>query len=207
MKAMIFCSSDDTDVSRLNKIDFKDYFIICADGGIKLMNKLNIVPDIWVGDMDSSRIEINKKTEKILYPKDKDMTDSEIAVSYALKKGYKEILLIGATGGRLDHEFGNYCLLKYILKNGGFGTIINSKNRIFMTDKSIKIFPVNEKYISFFPFGDGVDNFSVKNVKYELKNYKLTNYLTYTVSNEFIDNTPCEIEFKEGYVLIICSND
>jgi len=207
MKCLIICSSDDSVSEVLAKIDISQYYIICADGGYISAQKAGIIPDLWVGDMDSLDSAGELLTEKILFPSDKNLTDSHIAVNEALKRGYKDIDLIGATGGRLDHEFANFCLLKYILKSGGSGTIINENNHIIMTDKTIEIMPCGMKYISFFPFGGSVDNFSVKGVKYELDNHLLVDDDTYTTSNEFCKNRPAKISFSSGYVLIITSND
>lgn len=207
MKCLIICSSADSSADIFSDINISEYFVICADGGLDAAQKNKIIPDLWVGDMDSVNKTENFCREKIVFPSDKDLTDSHIAVNEALKRGYREIFITGATGGRLDHEFANYCLLKYILKSGGFGTILNKCNRIVMTDKSIDITPCGMKYISFFPFGGTVEDFSVKNVKYELENHLLSDDDTFTTSNEFVGNKPAKISFNKGYVLIICSGD
>ena len=142
------CSSKDIVSDDFSDVDLSEYFIICADGGFEAANNLKIEPDLWVGDMDSLNSDNNLYTEKIIFPEDKDLTDSHIAVNEALKRGFKEIILVGATGGRLDHEYANYCLLKYILKSGGNGMIINKNNRIILTDKDIEVKPCGMKYIS-----------------------------------------------------------
>lgn len=207
MKCLIICSSNEIDVKFLKNLDKEEYYIICADGGLEIVQDLGITPDLWVGDMDSSKLRNFSNIEKLVYPCDKDLTDSHIAVNEALKRGYKEIVLTGATGGRLDHEYANLCLLKYILKSGGFGKIVNKNNSIIMTDKKIEIEPMGMKYISFFPFGGEVRGFTVKDVKYELKNHLLVDYDTYTTSNEFISGKTAKIYFESGYVIIICTND
>ena len=207
MKCLIICSSKDIVSDDFSDINLEDCFIICADGGFNAANNLGIKPDLWVGDMDSLNYDNNLCAEKIIYPKDKDLTDSHIAVNEALKRGFKEIILVGATGGRLDHEYANYCLLKYILKSGGSGMIVNKNNRIILADKNIEIMPSGMKYISFFSFGGNVNNFSVKDVKYELDNYCLLDDDTYTTSNEFIRDIPAKVSFENGYVLIISSKD
>lgn len=207
LKCSIICSSKDISPKLLSEIKKDGDFIICADGGLKTARSAGIIPDLFVGDMDSQKEEPLDVKEKIFFPADKDLTDSHIAVCEALKRGYKDIFIFGGTGGRLDHEYANYCLLKYILKNGGFGRIVNENNIIYMTNIPMKISSLGMKYISFFPFGGDVEDFSVKNVKYELEHYTLTDSDTYTTSNEFINNKPAEISFKNGCVLIICSRD
>ncbi len=206
MKCYIFCSSSDCDADFIKNLDFSDSFVICADGGLNLAKKNDVNIDLWVGDKDSSSCD-SLNVEKIIYPAQKDLTDTHIAVNEALKRGYKDIYFVGATGGRLDHEFANYCLLKYILENDGFGTILNPQNYIFMTDKNIKISPSNMKYISFFPFGGNVSSLSVNGAKYCIENYTLADNSTYTVSNEFINNKEISVCFEKGYLLVMCSKD
>ncbi len=206
MKCYIFCSSSDCDAEFIRKMDFSDSFVICADGGLNLAEKNGVKIDLWVGDRDSSSCD-SLNVEKIIYPSQKDLTDTHIAVNEALKRGYRDIFLVGATGGRLDHEFANYCLLKYILEKGGFGTILNPQNYVFMTDKDIKISPNEMKYVSFFPFGGNVTDFSVYGAKYSIDSHTLTDNSTYTVSNEFISNKDISVSFGKGYLLVMCSKD
>lgn len=206
MKAFIFCSSNSEDYDWIKDCDFKNGYIICADGGAKMVEKLGLHPDLWIGDMDSFCGECFAD-KKILLPKEKDLTDSQAAAEEALKLGIKKIVFFGATGKRLDHEYANYCLLKFLLENGAFGTVLDKNNRIFMLNNSAKICSKGEKYISFFPFDGKVEHFSVKNVKYELEDHTLKNNCSYTVSNEFLKDKAAEVSFSNGYVLVICSND
>lgn len=207
MNACIFCSSTEENVDYIKNFDFKNSFIICADGGAKLAESVGIKPDLQIGDGDSFFKKSTAKKTKELLP-EKDLTDGQAAAEEALKKGIKEIYFFGATGGRLDHEYANYCLLRFLLEKGAFGTIINKNNRIFMLDGSAKVFSKGEKYISFFPFGGDVKDFSVKNVKYELCGHCLKNNCSLTVSNEFLSaDIPAEISFLKGYVIVFCSND
>lgn len=206
MKAYIFCSSPAENIDCLKDFEFKNSFVICADGGSEILNKLKIVPDLWIGDMDSAS-ELWCSSKKEILPCKKDLTDSQAAAEAALERGIKDIVFFGATGGRLDHEYANYCLLRFLLEHDAFGTIVDGKNKIFMLDKSAEIAPCGKKYISFFPFGEDVDDFSVKNVKYELENHTLKNNCTRMASNEFIGSLSAKVSFANGYVLVICSND
>ncbi len=46
-----------------------------------------------------------------IWPAEKDQTDTDIALEWALEQQATKIRLFGATGGRLDHLFGNVQLL------------------------------------------------------------------------------------------------
>lgn len=209
MKCYIFCSADIESYSFLEDIDFADNYVICADGGYKHALKLGIVPDLWLGDSDSLAVDektVNAK-EKLHFPSRKDNTDTDLAIEAALERGFREIVILGGIGGRLDHEYSHFCLLKKILLSGGVGTLLNEKNEITMTDKSFKMYPSDKKYISFFPFGDVVENFSIKGLRYEAENITLTNSEPCASSNCFDDEKVAEITFSDGYVLVIRAND
>lgn len=81
--------------------------IIAADGAIRFAEALGIVPQLWIGDFDSSNEALQKKyaqVKRITYPVAKDKTDGELAVDIALQKGATRIILCGALGGkRTDH--------------------------------------------------------------------------------------------------------
>ncbi|HOO44810.1 MAG TPA: thiamine diphosphokinase, partial [Deltaproteobacteria bacterium] len=63
--------------------------VICADGGTRMACLLGLVPDLVVGDMDSTdsrdRITLEGAGARfIIYPKEKDLTDIQIAFEHAL---------------------------------------------------------------------------------------------------------------------------
>ncbi|EJF80537.1 thiamine diphosphokinase [Bartonella doshiae] len=82
--------------------------VIAADGGIRHAAALNVMPELWLGDFDSSdQILIQKYSDipRMVFPADKDMTDSALACEKALQNGAKKLILCGAFGGkRSDHS-------------------------------------------------------------------------------------------------------
>ncbi|MBQ9757894.1 MAG: thiamine diphosphokinase [Clostridia bacterium] len=207
MKCFIFCSARIGSYDFLKDLDFDNNFVICADGGYCHAEKLGLVPDLWLGDGDSFAIKDIEAKEIITFPEKKDNTDTDLAVMEALNRGYKEIIILGALGGRLDHEFSHFCLLKKILDNGGRGVLLNDKNEITMENKNFSVFPDDKKYISFFPFGGDVKDFTVKGLCYEAENMHLVCGEVQASSNCFVGKKKGEISFSSGYVLVIRSND
>ncbi len=207
MICYIFCSATVENYDSLKKFDFENNFVICADGGYMHTERLGIVPDLWLGDGDSlNKTEIQAK-EIITFPIKKDYTDTDLAVTEALNRGFKEIVIIGGLGGRLDHEFSHFCLLKKILENGAKGILINDKNEITMENKPFTVYPEGKKHISFFPFGGDVTDFSVKGLLYETENMHLYTDKVQASSNCFIDDNPGKISFTSGCVLVIKADD
>ena len=76
--------------------------VIAADSGMKHARALAVMPELWVGDFDSSGSELlldYAHVPRQTHPADKDATDGEIAVAAALKLGAREFILIGGLGG------------------------------------------------------------------------------------------------------------
>ena len=88
--------------------------IVCADGGANHLTDTGYSPDLIIGDMDSIFPVTVKKFKKITTIKDTDekTTDSMKAIEHELSKGIDEIVLLGATGRRIDHSLANLSLLK-----------------------------------------------------------------------------------------------
>lgn len=78
-----------------------------ADSGLDTAFAAGIVPDYAVGDMDSiadPELLSRLPAERVFkMPRDKDLTDTELALELLREKGCDETILIGGSGGRLDH--------------------------------------------------------------------------------------------------------
>ncbi len=97
------------------KRDFSSYignltpidYVIAADSGFDTALSFGISCDLVIGDMDSVKnkaiLQTYPKDKVIEFPKDKDYTDTELALLEAKKLGATHITLIGGDGGRLDH--------------------------------------------------------------------------------------------------------
>ena len=99
----------------------RDDLIICADGGFDNAKLMGVIPDIVLGDMDSVRDKNFGDIAVIVFPKDKNKTDTHLAVDYALDERMDNIILLAATGGRASHFLANVYLLKYIADRGAEG--------------------------------------------------------------------------------------
>ena len=207
MRCYIFASAAIDSYEWLKNTDFSDSFIICADGGVKHAQALSLKPDVWIGDGDSLCGEDSFAAEMIKLPVQKDNTDTDLAVELALERGFRDIVIIGALGGRRDHEFSHYCLLKKILDSGGEGILLDEKNIITMKNKPFNLENIGKKYVSFFPFGGDVKNFSVKGLKYEAEGLRLSCAAAQASSNCFDGNKSATVSFDSGYVLVIFADD
>lgn len=88
--------------------------IVCADGGANHLTDTGYSPDLIIGDMDSILPATVKKFNKIeiIEDTDENATDIMKAIEHELSQGIDEIVLLGATGQRIDHSVANLSLLK-----------------------------------------------------------------------------------------------
>lgn len=201
-RAIIFCGGImDTDAVWLP--EYESAFILCADGGYRHAVRLGVEPDLIIGDLDSGIDSYPAEIRHMIYPAEKDATDANLCLDYAISHGYEEIIILGGLGGRLDHEFSNYSLLLYGLNRGVRVRLINGQNEIWMEDHPFILYPNEKKYISFFPFGGAVEGFTVRGLKYEAENMRLECGLAQASSNQFENAKQAVISFRKGGVLLV----
>lgn len=116
MRAVIFANGILGDPSEAAKHIQKGDLIIAADGGSLNCLATGRWPDAIVGDFDSLSpwllADLKKKVIHLLeHPQDKDQTDLELAIEFAINQGVQEILFFGLYGERLDQTLGNLLLL------------------------------------------------------------------------------------------------
>ncbi len=202
-KAVIFCSTELDEVPKEIITNREDWLVVCADGGFRHAQKFAIAPDKIIGDGDSYGTDFPQELSWDRYPPEKDATDTQLCLDWAIGQGAKEVLLLGGIGGRLDHEFSHYHLMLYALKRGVRLVMKNRGNEIFMTDRSLTIQPNGKKYVSFFSFAGDVENFSVQGLKYEAEAITLGCDKVQASSNEFVGKTPGRVSFDKGYLLVM----
>ena len=194
---------------------YRDAVIISADAAIVSLKKLNVIPDIMVGDFDTLNneelINVYEKqgTKIVRHNPVKDYSDSELAMEYACEAGIKEVIMLGALGRRFDHAFSNVnMLLKY--KKMGMNIVIYDKyNRIYVKSSSfiLKKEDLWGKYISFFSIGEKVLMESLTGVAYRVKNKSVNNVETPSlfISNEIVDEYMYAV--FQGDLLVVESRD
>ena len=87
---------------------------VCTDGAGHPYHHLPRTPDVVIGDFDSlsGRVLDGRDGPLLLQVVDQHTTDSEKALLYLADEGYDEVVLLGATGWRLDHTLFNVHLLE-----------------------------------------------------------------------------------------------
>jgi thiamine pyrophosphokinase len=199
----ILLSGDLTVTPRLHR-QIAGARIIAADSGMKHARALGVMPELWVGDFDSSGSELLLDYARVpcqIHPADKDATDGEIAVAAALKLGAKEFILIGGLGGQSDHATAHLGLALHLAQSG---------HRCFISNGGEEAYPLISGSYDF-DFGDrsrfsiipwsGIKGLNLTGVKWPLKNKDLTLGSGFTMSNVALG--PVKLSFASGIAIAI----
>lgn len=209
MNCLILLNGEPTKNADTDKIIDKADYVICADGGAKWASEAKIKVDAIIGDFDSISDEIIKlyectDTQIIRAPKEKDETDGVLAIDYAILKGAKHVTILGATGGRLDHQYGNIMLLKRLQNKNCEGRMILDSGYAVMGNKYIEISCNINDTISIVPFDGELVIDSAEGLKYKIDNGTYFSYgYPIGLSNIAVDET-VKIDITGGSALIFC---
>lgn len=180
----------------------QDAFVIAADAGWQRAADINLRPDIIIGDFDSAPPPENR-AEVLCLPAEKDDTDTNYAVNYALEKGFRNFVLLGALGGRLDHSMANIQSLMHITASGAKGIIADANTEIRCVMSSfITLEPKPDSYLSVFAMGGTAKGVTLKYVKYPLENAVLRPDYPLGVSNEFTSENAI-LGCREGTLIVM----
>lgn len=108
--ALIFTGGESQPPSVVDELPEAD-IVIAADSGYDLAVGLGVAVDVLIGDLDSL---INAPGRHVIvepHPRDKDQTDLELALERLLPESPARVVVIGGSGGRIDHEIGTALLL------------------------------------------------------------------------------------------------
>ena len=150
-----------------------------------------------------------KEIKVIRLKPEKDDSDTQSAMNYAIQNGAKKITILGATGNRVDHLMANFGLLVLAKKQEAEVILADQYNymKLVSDGEIIKKSTQFGKYVSFFPFGGNVTDLTLEGFKYPLSNYCLTAADSgLTVSNEIISEH-ARVTFSSGELLMIMSRD
>ncbi len=208
MKKCIIIGAGDYSEKEIKKE--KEDLLIIADGGyynyLKVDNCNIDDIDVLVGDFDSldkKNIKLSTNTKVITLNPIKDDTDIVDACKYGLNMGFNEFYIYGCLGKRIEHSIANIQVLSFLKENNANGYLIDKSLVIrVLKNESITFDNTYKGYISIFSINDLSKGVTLKNLKYELNNYDLTNKFPLGIDNEFIGRESF-IEVKDGELLLI----
>ncbi len=197
----------DDDLVHLHRLVQNADHIVATDGALDHAIECEIEVNTLIGDMDSltdsSRLEERFPNMEILrYPEDKDWTDLELAINWALEQAPASIAVFGAAGGRIDHTMANLTLLEKGLHSGVPIELISGNESVQLIQGSLII---NNTEI-----GDRVSllpislfaTVSTQGLKYSLTSQKLFRGQGRGISN-IIVTTPARVDVESGVLAVV----
>jgi thiamine pyrophosphokinase len=181
--------------------------VVCADGGLRVVRALGITPEVAVGDFDSASPSVlawarRRGTRLLAHPRDKDKTDTELAIQYALRAGATTIDLIGVLGGRVDHMLANIGLLVALARHRRRARIVHGTIELFLATPQASIPGRVGDRVSLIPLSARVTGISTHGLKYPLAHSTLRMDTTRGISNE-ITASPAHVRTRRGWLLIV----
>lgn len=179
--------------------------VIAADSGMRHARALGVIPELWMGDFDSTDAALRQEwpgVAQVAFPPAKNMTDGEIAVAEALKAGAEEIVLAGAFGGpRADHAF-LHLTLALRLAEGGTPALLTSglqEGRPLLTGETVFDYPPGTLF-SVLAFSD-LNGLSIEGAHWPLERVRVPSGSSLTMSN--VIATRLRIRLEEGKALLL----
>lgn len=204
-RIIIFANGELPDLEKARAILHEDDFIIAADGGTRHALALGLNPKVIVGDLDSlpPNFEVSKfDGEIILYPKDKNETDLELAIQHAIALNPEQIIIIAALGGRLDQTLANVALLSDLRPSTFNLKLDDGLEEIFFCRDQIKIDGSSGDIVSLIPWLGEVTGVVTTDLKWPLQKETLYPQKTRGISNEMTGNIAA-VQIGSGLLLII----
>lgn len=181
----------------------KEDFVIACDKGYLYARHEGIQPQLVLGDFDSLPGE--PPDDAKVYPREKDDTDTMLAVKYAVEHGFERIELRCALGGRLDHALANLQAGAYAAERGRSVVIRGRWDTVYLLSRGELHLPRRAGCsISLLSFSDRCTDVSVCGLRYPLQNAVLTSSFPLGISNEWSDSEAV-IRMGEGILLIVVS--
>ncbi len=178
-----------------------DWFVYC-DGGLRHVQELGREPDLIVGDFDShERPETD--TETIVLPREKDDTDTVYAVKEAVRRGFREFLLIGVIGERFDHTFGNVSLLLYLDSLGIPACILDDYSEMRIVSRETEEVKDDCYWFSLLNISGTAKGITILNAKYPLEDGEINSEYQYGISNEVLPGKTACVSVREGRLLLV----
>ncbi len=184
-----------------------DDYYIAVDGGLRHLRNLYKTPGLLIGDLDSiSAADVEgalaQGIEVKRYPVDKDETDLELALLTAVEKGFEEMLIIAALGGRLDQTLGNLALLALPFLAGAKVTLEDGTEEVFLIRDRVEISGNPGDNVSLLPLQGEVKGVETRELKYPLKHETLYAEKSRGISNIMLTDQ-AGVSIESGLLLCI----
>lgn len=206
MRVLVFANGEIDDLVAPDCADGVD-LILCANGGTHHARVLGLRPHVVIGDLDSLSQELCAElkaagTEFVSFSRAKDETDLELALLYAVDRGAKQIVVLGARGGRVDHELGNFLLLAHPGLQGTDVRVRSGRQEIVLVRSEAGFRGSPGDLLSLLPIGGDAYGIETRGLAYPLNGETLYFGPARGVSNVFTTQEPI-VRLRSGLLLAV----
>lgn len=214
-RALIFTGGalDDSAISVIRPNDY----LVGADRGALFLAKRGYPPHLALGDFDSvgaEELELIRDAAgetREFDAIDKDWTDTELALRETIKRGFRDVVIIGGLGTRFDHSLANVHLLNTAAACGCNAKLTDANNEIRLLEAEtggVERLEADDRYpyVSLLPLTPVVTGITLDGFAYPLDNATLAIGMSLGISNKLAADNGT-IRIASGKLLIIRSRD
>ncbi|MEW6239648.1 MAG: thiamine diphosphokinase [Chloroflexota bacterium] len=206
-RVLIFANGHLPDLAAARTLIRADDILLAADGGTRRALALGLIPSVVIGDLDSISQEERQKVEEagvrlIQHPRDKNETDLELALQFAIEQNHREIVIVAALGDRLDQTLANIALLTDLRLSTFDLKLDDGVEEAFFCRDRAEVRGRGGDLVSLIPWGGAATGVRTAGLKWPLSGETLFPEKTRGISNEMLGAT-AHIEIVSGLLLII----
>jgi thiamine pyrophosphokinase len=199
---VVFAGGDPPPASVLERLP-KSAYVIAADSGFDHAHRLGVKVDLLVGDLDSiSAAGLGLAGDIEQHPTDKNATDLAIALDAAARKKPSQVVVVGGSGGRIDHFLANAALLTASVYSELNLTWLPGDAAIHVVRDRIELLGSPGDVVSLLPYGGPARGVSTDGLRWPLTDATLAPGTSLGVSNLMIDTT-ATVELDDGVLLTV----
>ncbi len=193
---------------RQTRAEMPQALVIAADGGARLARSCGLAVDVVIGDMDSIDAQTLEELEEagaqlLRHPPDKDETDLELALKWAMSQGISCLRVFGALGGRLDQTLANVSLLALPqLRDCDVQLLDGSQRAWLLRPGAHDLIGSTGDTVSLLPLHGPVRGIVSEGLRWELRDEALLPGPARGISN-LLTGARASLRFAEGLLLIV----
>jgi thiamine pyrophosphokinase len=206
-RAVIFVNGELCNIDAFRSLLQPDDYLVAADGGVYHLLRLNLLPKVLIGDLDSVEPEdvaaLERKGVRVVrFPVEKNETDLELALLLVLREGYRQIRVAAGLGGRLDQTLGNLFLLSRHDLDGCDIRLEDGCEEVILINERAELVGCAGDRVSLLPLGGRVVGVTTEGLKYGLAEETLWSDRTRGISNEMTGERAVVV-IRRGQLLCI----
>jgi thiamine pyrophosphokinase len=199
---LVFAGGDPPEPDLAQEIPGAD-LVMAADSGYDAAVSLGYAVDVLVGDLDS--IVTRQVPGHVIierHPEDKDQTDLDLALELAMRDEPSRVVVVGGTGGRLDHELATASLICDERWSEVEMDWVSSRGRAHVIRRRRIVQGDVGATVTLLAVGAPVTGLTTRGLRWELAEATLEPGSTWGVSNEM--KTPiADIKLRSGSLLVV----